>query len=231
MDGNSGNDYIGYIGYSTGMSIELPGKICGICLTGPFPSTPGLRRHIRQARTCREAAEKDFTSYLENIWSKIPDDARPTTTTTVSSSLTVTLDDDMLDIDLAATCFGQDDADDTGTSHLHRPISPPWAQSLHPHVPVEDAEPDSGISCEYIEPFPSRYKAGAGWKPPNGILTKFDAIRLEQKGNLYAPFNDIDDWKLGMWLVKNVGQRQTEVFLKLPFVSIRHVGENRCLTC
>ncbi|KAH9955208.1 hypothetical protein BGW80DRAFT_1439559 [Lactifluus volemus] len=124
----------------------------------------------------------------------------------------------MLDIDLAATCFGQDDADDTGTSHLHRPISPPWAQSLHPHVPVEDVEPDSSISCEYIEPFPSRYKAGTGWKPPNGILTKFDAIRLEQKGNLYAPFNDINDWKLGMWLVKNVGQRQTEVFLKLPFV-------------
>jgi hypothetical protein len=159
------------------MPVELPGHICGICRTGPFPTMPGLRRHIRQVRRCRQAAEKDISNYLDNIWTKEPDDALPTIISTVSSTITVAIDDDdgMLDVDLTATAnFSQDDLDEDDAHHHHCPISPP--QALHPHVPVEDPEPIASINYEYIKSFPSKYNTGIGWKPADSRLSNFDSI-------------------------------------------------------
>ena len=36
----------------------------------------------------------------------------------------------------------------------------------------------------------------------------------------WAPFADKDEWELAKWLVKNVNQRATEEFLKMPGVSV-----------
>jgi len=66
------------------------------------------------------------------------------------------------------------------------------------------------------------YKAGAGWKPTQDVYPKFDA--LCQRQDIYAPFEDKDEWELARWLFMNVGQTQTKVFLKLPIVSVDHLS-------
>ncbi|KAH9953061.1 hypothetical protein BGW80DRAFT_1468940 [Lactifluus volemus] len=200
------------------MPVELPGHICGICRAGPFPTTPGLRRHIRQARGCRQAAEKEISNYLDNIWSKEPDDVLPTiqVTSTISSSITVSVDDDdILDVDLAAAAiFGQDDLDEDEPHHHHHPVSLPEA-ALHPG---EVAEPIANSNYEYIESFPSKYNAGIGWKPAHGESSNFDVIHQRQDRNNYAPFKDKDDWQVGHWLMTNVSQTQANAFLELPII-------------
>ena len=35
----------------------------------------------------------------------------------------------------------------------------------------------------------------------------------------HAPFADEDEWELVRWLMKNVGQKKADDFLKLPIVS------------
>ncbi|KAH9953771.1 hypothetical protein BGW80DRAFT_1191841 [Lactifluus volemus] len=152
---------------------ELPGRICGFCKAGPFPSTPGLKRHIKQVPACRHAAQNETQEYLDNIWTQLEE-----------------LDDD---------------------SEV-----PPIATSTD-EGPIDDGD-EAVRNDEYIQPFHAQYDAGACWVPPDGQLPKFHEIRQRQGENLYAPFQGKDDWDLGKWLVKTVGQKQTEVFLKLPVI-------------
>jgi hypothetical protein len=47
-------------------------------------------------------------------------------------------------------------------------------------------------------------------------------IQREQKENgtsKWGPFEDQEEWELAEWLSKNVGQKQTDAFLKLNIVS------------
>ena len=50
----------------------------------------------------------------------------------------------------------------------------------------------------------------------------FEQIRKEQQetgSSKWGPFKDQDEWELAEWLLKNVGQKQTDDFLKLNIVS------------
>ncbi|KAI9567254.1 hypothetical protein HD554DRAFT_1990105, partial [Boletus coccyginus] len=53
--------------------------------------------------------------------------------------------------------------------------------------------------------------------------TPFEQMRLFQCGSgggTYALFADCDKWELAQWLIKNIYQKATEEFLKLPIVSV-----------
>ncbi|KAG1846744.1 hypothetical protein F4604DRAFT_1884130 [Suillus subluteus] len=54
--------------------------------------------------------------------------------------------------------------------------------------------------------------------------TVFERYRRKQheEGEVpWAPFENVEEWSLGQWLVKNLGQRQTNEFLKLPITQNR----------
>ncbi|KAN0078167.1 hypothetical protein V8E55_010224 [Tylopilus felleus] len=51
--------------------------------------------------------------------------------------------------------------------------------------------------------------------------TPFEKMQTFQDasgGGAYAPFTDCEKWELAQWLIKNVNQRATEEFLKLPIL-------------
>jgi hypothetical protein len=128
------------------------------------------------------------------------------------------MDDGCLDEDIAAAASVAMDIDEasqvpTGTTRptQGRPSEPshPRSSDLGGSVPEKQ---------EYVTSFPREYKAGAGWTPPQHVLLMFVAVCNGTESNPYAPFDNKQEWELGQWLIKNVGQAQTEAFLKLPIV-------------
>jgi hypothetical protein len=206
-------DMISHHTRATGMAAELPGRICGVCRSGPFPSTPGLRRHIRQVPECRRAAQNEFREYLSDIWTHDLDEVEeappsPSIETAVSDS-------DPEPDTLAGVIDNNLDSEEIAGEGLGDHI---FASDATDNQAAEDVAPPSNNE-EYIEEFPAQYRAGAGWSASDAPLPKFQDIHQRQSDNIYAPFENKDEWDMGQWLFKNVGQTQTEVFLRLPVVS------------
>jgi hypothetical protein len=72
----------------------------------------------------------------------------------------------------------------------------------------------------------SRYRRGYDDVYPVEILgtgqTKFQLLQEQQRlrsESDWAPFNNQKEWDLAQWLIKNVGQKSIDEFLKLPIVS------------
>jgi len=81
---------------------------------------------------------------------------------------------------------------------------------------VEEVE-DEETYPRYVKEFPTRAEELGDGK------MAFEEIFEEQKAkgeSPWAPFADKDEWELARWLVKNVNQRATEEFLKMPGVSV-----------
>ncbi|KAH9974341.1 hypothetical protein BGW80DRAFT_1458404 [Lactifluus volemus] len=197
------------------MAAELPGRICGVCRSGPFPSTPGLRRHIRQVPECRRAAQNEFREYLSDIWTHDLDEVEeappsPSIETAVSDS-------DPEPDTLAGVIDNNLDSEEIAGEGLGDHI---FASDATDNQAAEDVAPPSNNE-EYIEEFPAQYRAGAGWSASDAPLPKFQDIHQRQSDNIYAPFENKDEWDMGQWLFKNVGQTQTEVFLRLPVINAR----------
>lgn len=86
----------------------------------------------------------------------------------------------------------------------------------------DEDEDDSGEQRRFVDPYPD-ISAGA---PINDVvhLTAFEQYRAaydsDNINNHWGPFADGDEWDLAKWLLKNVGQTQTDKFLKLGIVSV-----------
>lgn len=194
---------------------------CVFCGKGPFPTHAGLNKHIQRASACREASKEELGQYIANIWqdseynphtSVEHSHTRDTTPSSLDDPSTEHPDPAILDADINAageyipaftfnTSIRQT-ADETPDDGIPGPL---------PHNSIP------GNTC-FIETYPAEAKAGAAW----GTGTpKFEAIRKEQEdvGKDWGPFKDEDEWRLAEWLIKNVGQTQTDKFLKLPIVS------------
>ena len=74
----------------------------------------------------------------------------------------------------------------------------------------------------FIESYPG--DAGKGLRKSK---TRFEIWlqnqRCEEK-NPWDPFSSKEEWALTMWLIKNVGQKSTDDFLKLPIVSKGYIA-------
>jgi len=88
----------------------------------------------------------------------------------------------------------------------------------------EDESTESTVEDEDHFPcFAEEFSAHAAADILGRDVTPFEQMRLYQDGSgggMYTPFADRDEWELAQWLVKNVNQRATEEFLKLPIVSV-----------
>ena len=96
------------------------------------------------------------------------------------------------------------------------PPPPPPPPPPCPHVPANKEVNDKH---RYIENFPEEYLAGATWGTCKPLYEYLDEEQRKEGGSHWSPFEDEDEWRLAEWLICNVGQKQTDIFLKLPIVS------------
>jgi hypothetical protein len=97
-----------------------------------------------------------------------------------------------------------------------------------PLVIVEDIAEDAGGDEEpkptyYVEVFPINLGAGAVWGEDVPFFEKLQREQEEIGSSRWGPFEDEDEWELAKWLIRNVGQKQTNAFLNLDIV-----GSHRC---
>ncbi|KAG6827066.1 hypothetical protein H0H92_013335 [Tricholoma furcatifolium] len=188
-------------------------QTCGFCGKGPFSTIGGLRKHIAQSSGCREAAKKEFSQAQANLWNEplfnLPDETFSSNELRAIESEKQLLDD----INLAAEDFQPFIADDPSPA-INSPVTVDGT--------IEKVKPKTTY---YIEDFPAQRKAGAVWGKD---IPEFEKIRalLEADQTPWGPFQDEDEWELAEWLNKNVGQTQTDSYLKLNIVrssSVSHV--------
>lgn len=187
-------------------------KDCGHSL----PTTSGLNKHIASSKSCRQKWQDRLKSFSVNVFDIVQ-----------GYSAGGSLDEEDEDEQVHTMVDGPDvDVDE--------PEIPASADTVpqreHRRVHVEEV-PDSDApmrhasdDTRWIEPYPVDMLAGAPiGDPAVAIPTKFDNIRhqLESNGDegVLGPFKDDEEWQLAKWLIQNVGQNQTDKFLKLPIVS------------
>jgi hypothetical protein len=127
----------------------------------------------------------------------------------------ISLEEDLhgLEDDLANTMEFQPD-----TITPPGPEMPP-AQPECLRATVEDAEDeDSDTSAYYVEEFPANLGAGAVWGEEVPVFEKLWREQEENRSSRWGPFEDQDEWELAEWLIRNIGQKQTDTFLTLNIV-------------
>lgn len=191
---------------------------CNHCHKGPIPTVQGLCSHITQTAACRQAAQ-----WAAIKWQPIP----PTETEAADHPAEVSSD---LDIEMSRS-----DSPGASSDNIYAEFDPPLHQnppqvpSLSPKEPaeqnsqwatVEDAEDEeSGVSTRWIQDFPE--PAGV---PLQQGKTFFEDVRQKQESkgeDLWAPYNNKDEWELAHWLLDNIGHNVIDQHLKLPIVLAR----------
>ena len=69
----------------------------------------------------------------------------------------------------------------------------------------------------YVEEFDPESLARATWGEGMPVFESLH-LKQEQASSWWDPFKDEEEWELAEWLVDNLGQNQTNIFLKLPIV-------------
>lgn len=79
-----------------------------------------------------------------------------------------------------------------------------------------DINPNSN-TARFIESYPGN--AGQGKRKSTTRFEEWLAIQENEGKNKWEPFASEDEWELTRWLIKNVGQKSTDEYLKLSIVS------------
>jgi hypothetical protein len=88
---------------------------------------------------------------------------------------------------------------------------------------AEDVEQDEGLTDptrafnRYVEAWPG--DAGLGIRKSRTQFEEWLKIQESEGKNPWEPFASKDEWALAEWLLKNVGQKSINNFLKLKIVS------------
>jgi hypothetical protein len=173
---------------------------CGYCGKGPFLTEGGLNKHIGQSKNCQEKNRLSFKSYTSTLWTNTPDARNPNLPSSPSPSPDETLDNFEHDLLAVEQNFG---LDMTGMTDTRLPL--PEEETLE--------------SRHYVEEYPSEQKAGGAWGKDQPFFVRIHREQQENGTSKWGPFKDRDEWELAEWLMKNVGQKQTDAFLKLNVVS------------
>jgi hypothetical protein len=79
-------------------------------------------------------------------------------------------------------------------------------------------EDENKKSAYYIEEFPANLGAGAVWGEEIPVFEKLWQEQKKSGSSQWGPFEDEDEWELAEWLIRNIGQKQTDSFLNLKIV-------------
>ena len=192
---------------------------CGFC--GRLcPTTVGLKRHIERSSDCKKASHEEFGQYTKTIWDDIP----PNPDNVEQQPLPELPNDmlDFLDFQLEEDIKLAEEALLPMIQHqLDEPQ--PLPQLAEVDVPVSEevnvVSDSEGDGAHHIENFPEEHLVGATWGCCKPLFESLDEEQKRVGGSCWAPFEDEDEWELAEWLIRNVGKKQTDAFLKLPIVS------------
>ncbi|KAF8067066.1 Zn-finger domain-containing protein [Lyophyllum atratum] len=188
---------------------------CGFCGKGPFPTLPGLSRHIRQTVSCDRASKEEFGKFSNDLWQPQPETTEAAQEQPLVDNPEPAIENLIEDITHAEQSF-----DIPGSP----PATPQTANPSPRRATVEEIPDEDAPRVRdelYVESCPAELKAGATWGEGT---PHFEAVRERQEENgesKWGPFHDEEDWQLGEWLIHNVGQKQTEAYLKLPITQNR----------
>ena len=193
---------------------------CGFC--GKLcPTVPSINQHINITPKCKKASCEEFSQYVNDIWDNVPEnlnDMEWYPLPNLPNKLELQIEDFHLeeDIQIVEETFNRE----LEETHL-LPPPPPQPQSCHQQATVGDASEieDMNDGHHYIEKFPEEYLAGTTWGNCKLLYECLDEEQKRDGGSHWGPFEDEDEWQLAKWLIQNIGQKQTDVFLKLPIVS------------
>jgi hypothetical protein len=199
---------------------------CGFCGKA-LPNASALNKHIKRTVACNKASHQEFGTYVANIWNApqapaaglsgfssepAPEMVGPPMPEVIQGDSETSEPDDQLDQDLEAIL---------DIPEPPAPSPPPQAPSTNPYrTTIEEIPDEDAHSKSHIEYFPEDRKAGAGW---GYDVPLFESIRREQEESgtsQWGPFNSKEEWELAEWLIRNVGQKQTDAFLKLSIVCL-----------
>lgn len=206
--------------------------ICGFCGKGPFPTVPGLHKHIHNTPACNQARQADFGFYVANIWNEAAGQSDKGSVQTVENhqeahgvdggpGQPVQIVEEEFPIQLDQDLDNAADNLVSTAPETQLDEAPPSRSSQRTtieEVPDEDAVPRSTQEHYYVELYPEDQKAGATWGTGTPL---FESIRQQQEIDgdpIWGPFADEAEWGLAEWLLRNVGQKQADAFLKLPIV-------------
>jgi hypothetical protein len=199
---------------------------CDFCGKGPFKSYAGLHRHISNTSTCQKKSQHEFGKYADGIWEDGPT-LQPDVDLLKDPSTEWDTEQDLdrsqleeppdnIEVENFNIGFDDDDiigdGDDTTAATVN-----PLPQSTRP-IFTSEIHNEKQTRGRYVEDFKPESLAGAAWGQGTPV---FESLRLkqEQAGSRWDPFEDEEEWELADWLVKNVGQKQTDMFLKMRIVS------------
>jgi hypothetical protein len=196
----------------TSRSMPYYCSFCGkMCTTAP-----GLEQHIARTPDCKKASGEKFNEYAKSIWDDVP--ANPNDAEQPPLENLPDLPD-LPDIHLEEDLQLAEDTLYDDEINLPQPPPPPPHVEPEPNPQPATEVPNNEDSGRYIENFLEEYLADATWGRCKPL---FESIEEEQKRagrSCWAPFEDEDEWQLAEWLIRNIGQKQTDTFLKLPIVS------------
>lgn len=187
---------------------------CGYCGKGPFQTQGGLNKHVGQTKDCQEKSRLAFKSYTSTLWKNAPEarnDLRSSPPPLPDETLGAQFEDFEHDLLAVEQNLRLDSM--TGMSDL--PI--PQLQRLGNDIPPSQEE--TRESGHYLEEYPTERKAGAAWGEDQPLFMRIQREQQENGTSKWGPFKDQDEWELAEWLSRNVGQKQTDMFLKLNVVS------------
>lgn len=181
---------------------------CTFCLK-VLPTTSGVLKHIQNTYDCHQARIRQ----IKNI---PPTDV---------ADLEVLDEDKRVDAEIPDAPL-----DDWQGTHKFDPTtflgSPPDADEPFPpypprperHVDVDCPEDKGDLygTGRYVRKYP--HSAGAIISEGETAFERIRREQMERGEEPWVPFSDQDEWGLAKWLTDNVGQRQTDVFLKLRIV-------------
>lgn len=182
---------------------------CKYCYQRKATET-ALNRHIAHSAKCFQSWQNDLqrlTSSNTGIGGSINRDHHSVPVDD-SDSLR---NDSNVDVEMSIR-------DQTGPAQKKKPV-PSLGGSEEPETVDVDEVDDARSWRQYRRAYPTGYTAeilGEG-------KTKFEMLQDEQNlhgDNEWAPFRNQKEWDLVQWLIRNVGQKSIDEYLKLPIASI-----------
>ncbi|KAG6835260.1 hypothetical protein H0H93_003352, partial [Arthromyces matolae] len=170
-----------------------------------YPDQAAISRHVSHTPTCFAA----WQHHLQNP-----------TTTAQSQQRHIP----PFQVGLPSIIEDNSDSDADIDYHPHREPSP--SPEVHLDIPdhsdwtspVDDVH-DPRKSARFIEEYP-----GLVAEVLEAGSTKFEQWHERQRiagQSEWAPFADLEEWELAQWLIKNVGQKSINEYLKLPIIQRR----------
>jgi hypothetical protein len=189
---------------------------CKFCVQ-PFPTVAGEKRHVQQTPDCLAKWREELTRLSVHVFDLQQDGSPGVNQDELQPS--GSFPNDLLDN------FDDFDPSEGARGVETLPANPPSPRRAEQgsRTTVEEVE-DEGEPAKpdvtFVEGYPKEAYAGGVYEQADPKFEQIKQAEMAEGDHRWGPFADEDEWELAEWLIHNVGQKQTDAFLKLPIVRI-----------